>query len=359
MIDIYDISVFRSITLLSSFIILIIFFIFLRKRKFSVGEYLFWSSISLAIFILSLKPQIINYIFYYINLSSNERYDRLILVNYIFSFLLIFLLFYYRGKINSSRESFIKNIQNQSVKKFLSNTRISLSNDLIILIPAYNEEDNISSTLNKIPEQICGLKPFVLVISDGSDDETACIVEKMGFNVVEHSVNLGQCAAYRTGYMISKSLDFKYLIHLDADGQYNPTQIERLLMPLISDNFDFISGSRILGYYENKYSYNQIIRTIGLAFFNLILSIILKRKITDSASGFRSIKVELLKKLVLKQEQFHSTELLLEAVSKGSKFKEVPVSFLKRSSGKSKKPHFIKYGFGFSIAILKTWLRIK
>ena len=152
---------------------------------------------------------------------------------------------------------------------------------------------------------------------------------------------------------------FKYLVHLDADGQYDPREIENLVKPLIENSYNFVSGSRLMGYYENKYSNSQLIRTFGIFFFNYLLTLILRQKITDSASGFRSIKVDLLSKLNFKQDQFHSTELLIEAISKNANFKEVPVSFFKRNSGTSKKPNALRYGLGFSRAILKTWLRIK
>ena len=183
--------------------------------------------------------------------------------------------------------------------------------------------------------------------------------KKTKANAIQLPLNFGQCVAYRTAYKIAIKLKFKYLVHLDADGQYSPEEINKLVKPLINGNANFVSGSRLKGKYEEKFAISKIVRTLGLLFFNIVLTILLRTKITDSASGFRSISVELLSKLNFNQEQFHSSELLIEAIGKNAKFIEVPVNFNKRDSGKSKKPNFIKYGFGFSNTVIRTWFRIK
>ena len=112
-----------------------------------------------------------------------------------------------------------------------------------------------------------------------------------------------------------------------------------------------------MGTYEERFKISNLPRSIGVVFFNYILTFLLGLKITDSSSGFRSINVKFLPMLTLKQEQFHSSELLIESIKKGARFKEVPISFLGRISGKSKKPNSVKYAFGFLNAIIRTWLR--
>jgi len=352
-----DITVFRLVTSIISFCSVIYLFWSLKKIKLSVGEFIFWFTISLIILLLSLKPSVLEIFYSVIQLSTNERYDRLILISYTSFFLIIAIVYYYRGKLKIISERQTRSIQYEAVNTFMENIREVPNNDLIIVIPAYNEEENIFEIIENIPKKICGFTPFVLTVSDGSEDSTNKILKEKKVFTAIHSINLGQCAAYRTGYKIAKNLKFRYLVHLDADGQYDPNEIEKLVKPLIDDSFDFISGSRTLGYYENKYARSQIIRTLGIFIFNLLLTILLRKKITDSASGFRSINVTLLNKLNFKQNQFHSTELLIEAISKNAKFKEVPVSFLKRGAGISKKPNAIKYGIGFLRTIIKTWLR--
>jgi glycosyltransferase involved in cell wall biosynthesis len=174
---------------------------------------------------------------------------------------------------------------------------------------------------------------------------------------LELAVNSGQAFAYRTGYKVAMLGGFKYVLHLDADGQYNPEELHLLLNPLIKGEADFVSGSRLLGAYEEKFKNNNVVRSIGVYFFNFVLRIITGYKVTDSASGFRGITVNVLSKLQLEQTQFHSSELLIEAVKKGATYTEVGVSFNRRFAGKSKKPSDFSYAVGFTKAIIKSWFR--
>ena len=178
-----------------------------------------------------------------------------------------------------------------------------------------------------------------------------------GAMLVEHPTNFGQCMAYRTGYQIAIELSAKNVIHLDADGQYQPEELEVILKPIVDNEADLVSGSRLLGKYEQKNTSGHFIRGFGVRFFNVILTILTGKKITDSASGFRAIRTSFLPMLTLKQDQFHSSELLIESLKNGAVFKEVPVSFLKRISGKSKKPDFFRFGIGFINTIIRTWMR--
>ena len=348
----------RIATIIVSLLGILILFFLVKKDNLTIGDYFVWLSLLISIVFLSLFPSSLVYLTGFISLSFNERYDRLIIISYIFVFFLITLIFYYRLKINMLRYAFVETMQLNEIHKFLGNSKKN-KKELMIAVPAYNEENNINAIIRRIPKNICGLKPYILVISDGSTDNTYSIAKKNRVSAIQLPLNFGQCVAYRTAYKIAIKLKFKYLVHLDADGQYNPEEINKLVKPLINKEADFVSGSRLRGKYEEMFALKKIIRTIGLLFFNIVLTILLRKKITDSASGFRSITVELLSKLNFNQEQFHSSELLIEAIGKKARFIEIPVSFNKRDSGKSKKPNFLKYGFGFSNTIIRTWFRIK
>lgn len=353
-----ELSVFRIFTGVVSVLAITFLLNLFSKRRIKGLEFLWWLFFLVSIFLLSIFPQILKVMFNFLNLSSNTRYDRLIQLGYLFSFLLLSLVFYYRSKIALYREQFIKTTQVPVAKNFvLKNSHLVGARELIIVIPAYNEQENIGEVISRIPKRICGLEPTVVVVSDGSEDETYSEAQNAGALVMEHPISLGQCVAYRTGYLVADLLKSKYLIHLDADGQYKPEEIELLLKPIINDDFDLVSGSRTLGYYEEEFDKSNFVRRVGVVFFNFILSSLLRKKITDSASGFRAIKVEFLPQLTLKQEQFHSSELLIESIKAGARFSEVPVSFLKRISGESKKPNSLKYGWGFASAIIRTWIR--
>lgn len=353
-----EMSIFRFLVGILAFGFFFVILNLLRNRKIIGSEFLIWVSIIFSIIYLCIFPQTIEYIFNYINLSSKNRYDRLIQLGYLFSFVSLGIIFYYRNKIHTHREQFIQSIQELIQRKFVKKNMDMVGKiDLMILIPAFNEEDNISKVIKRIPKKICGYLPYIIVVSDGSDDLTFDEASKSGAKVIQHPVNFGQCVAYRTGYSIANKMKVKYLVHLDADGQYQPEEIERLLMPLINEESDLVSGSRQMGIYEEKFKISNLPRSFGVSFFNYLLTFLLGLKITDSSSGFRAIKAKFLPMLTLKQEQFHSSELLIESIKKGARFKEVPISFLGRISGKSKKPNSIKYAFGFLNAIIRTWLR--
>lgn len=329
-----------------------------HNRKLNGFEFLMWFGLILSIVVLSIFPTILNIVFQYLTLSMNNRYDRLIGLAFIFLFITLALIFYYRNKLQLFREQFLTFVQTATVATFIKKYGDKKgSYPLFILIPAFNEEANIEKVLQRIPETICGLTPKTVVISDGSTDNTAQVALKNGAWVAEHTLNYGQGMTLETGYQCAIAMQAIYAVTLDADGQYKPEDIEKVMTPIIQDQADIVSGSRILGYYEQKYAPNQLIRSVGVRFFNIILTILTGKKITDSSSGFRAVKVNALHGMRFVQEQFHSSEFLIECLKKKLRFKEVPVSFLRRASGKSKKPPSLRYGFGFLRAVLYTWLR--
>jgi len=140
---------------------------------------------------------------------------------------------------------------------------------------------------------------------------------------------------------------------MDADGQHDPGQIARLVEPILNNEYDFVIGSRILGTKEN----NTRFRSIGLHFFSFIISMLLGVKITDCSSGFRAFKARLLNSVTLLEDQYHTSELIIDAVKKGFRIGEAPISISKRKYGQSKKAKDLLYGLNFGKTILKTWWR--
>jgi hypothetical protein len=355
---IFDISVFRIIVVIVAILGCIGLLRLVHKQRLAGYEFLIWSGLLVGILILGIYPELIIYLSKYISLSSSNRYDRLIQLSFTFSFVVLALVFFYRSKLDKFKHLFIRSIQEPLVKKFIEdNANISGQIKLLILIPAYNEEGNLGEIISRVPKNICGIEPHILVISDGSTDLTAKEALDKKVMLVEHPTNFGQCMAYRTGYQIAIGLKVDNIVHLDADGQYQPEELEILLRPIIDNKADLVSGSRLLGKYEQQHTKGHFIRSLGVRFFNIVLTVLTGKRITDSASGFRAMRVSFLPLLTLKQDQFHSSELLIESLKNGAIFKEVPVSFLKRISGDSKKPNSFKYGLGFINAILSTWTR--
>jgi hypothetical protein len=102
---------------------------------------------------------------------------------------------------------------------------------------------------------------------------------------------------------------------------------------------------------------NHFARALGIVFFNRLVSTITRTHVTDCSNGYRAVRTTALPQLVLRQEQFHTSEFMIEAIKRGIPAKEVPVTVVARLHGHSKKPAVMRYGAGFANAIVRTWLR--
>lgn len=222
-----------------------------------------------------------------------------------------------------------------------------------VLVPAYNEADNVGTVLDRIPAEVCGLATSVLVVDDGSRDGTDAVAREHGAVVARHVVNRGGGAALRTGYRLLADSGSTIVVTLDADGQHLPEEMERLVKPVIDGEVAMAHGTRVLGEAER----NHPAREAGIVFFNRLVSLITRTKVTDCSNGYRAVRADVLPTLVLRQEQFHTSEFMIEAIKRGIPAKEVPVTVVSRLSGHSKKPAIARYGMGFANAIVRTWLR--
>jgi glycosyl transferase family 2 len=222
-----------------------------------------------------------------------------------------------------------------------------------VVIPAYNEEDNIGQVLPRIPATVCGVETAVLVVDDGSRDRTGDIARAHGAAVARHVINRGGGAALRTGYRLMADSGASVVVTLDADGQHLPEEMSRLVRPVLDGKIDLAHGSRVIGHAEP----NHFARELGIVFFNRLVSFITRTRVSDCSNGYRAVRASVLPQLVLRQEQFHTSEFMIEAIKRGIPAEEVPVTVARRLHGHSKKPAVVRYGLGFANAIVRTWLR--
>ena len=222
-----------------------------------------------------------------------------------------------------------------------------------ILIPAYNEAENIGHVLERMPAAVCGVGTEVLVVDDGSRDGTGDVAAEHGAAVARHVTNRGGGAALRTGYRLMVESGAEVVVTLDADGQHRPDEMERLVKPVLDGEVDVAHGSRVLGEADR----NHFARELGIVFFNRLVSFITRTHVTDCSNGYRAVRTTVLPQLVLRQEQFHTSEFMIEAIKRGIPAKEVAITVDQRLHGHSKKPAVFRYGVGFANAIVRTWLR--
>ncbi|HEU4943634.1 MAG TPA: glycosyltransferase [Solirubrobacterales bacterium] len=224
---------------------------------------------------------------------------------------------------------------------------------IAILVPAYNEAENIGYVLDRMPKEVCGRATAVLVVDDGSRDGTGDVAAEHGAVVARHVINRGGGAALRTGYRLMVESGAEIVVTLDADGQHLPAEMERLVKPVLDGEVDVAHGSRVLGRADR----NHFARELGIVFFNRLVSAITRTHVTDCSNGYRAVRTTVLPQLVLRQEQFHTSEFMIEAIKREIPAREVPITVEQRLHGHSKKPAVFRYGMGFANAIVRTWLR--
>lgn len=224
---------------------------------------------------------------------------------------------------------------------------------VVVLIAAYDEQDAIGGVLSGIPETCCGLPVEALVVVDGATDATARVAREHGARTCEVPVNRGQGAALRLGYHLAEQRGAQYVVTTDADGQYDMTELELLLRPLVEDAADFVTGSRTLGSSERP----ALLRRVGTRVFATTVSTLTGRHVTDTSFGFRAMRAHVPVSVTLRQQQYQSSELLVGVLSRGYRVHEQPMRMLARAAGQSKKGNDLIYGYRYAKVVLGTWLR--
>jgi glycosyltransferase involved in cell wall biosynthesis len=234
-----------------------------------------------------------------------------------------------------------------------------------LVIAAYNEEGGVGPVVETLPRTVCGMAAEVIVVADGCADATAKEADAAGAMVCDVPVNRGQGAALRLGYRIAREGGAEYIVTTDADGQYNPLEIESLLTPVVEGKADFVTGSRRMGSEETK----DPIRQAGVRFFAFLVSLLTGQRIGDTTFGLRAMRAEVTGAVQLEQPQYQASELLIGVITHGYRVLEVAATIHKRKVGESKKGHNplynlhipgvnnLFYGTRFTRVVLGTWYR--
>jgi glycosyltransferase involved in cell wall biosynthesis len=222
-----------------------------------------------------------------------------------------------------------------------------------IVIAAFNEEGAIGPVVDTLPRAVAGLDTVTVVVSDGSVDATGKEARVAGALVCDVPVNRGQGAALRLGYRLARDGGARYIVTTDADGQYNPAEIESLLAPILADQADFVTGSRKLGSEETK----DPVRKLGVRVFALAISVLTGQRISDTTFGLRAMRAEVTAAVRLEQPQYQASELLIGVITHGYRVAERPATIHRRRVGKSKKGNNAFYAMRFAKVVVATWWR--
>ncbi|QNE19819.1 glycosyltransferase family 2 protein [Kribbella qitaiheensis] len=224
---------------------------------------------------------------------------------------------------------------------------------LVVVIAAYNEADGIGSVLQNMPKTGAGLPLDVLVVVDGASDNTAEVAAAYGAFVCEAPANRGQGAALRLGYQLAAQGGAQYVVTTDADGQYDNSELDVLLQPILDGQADFVTGSRRLG----KEDADSKLRWLGVRVFAVLASVLTRRKLTDTSFGFRAMRAALACSVTLREPQYQSSELLLGVLASGARVVELPMTMRRRGDGTSKKGPGLVYGANYARVMTTTWWR--
>jgi len=202
----------------------------------------------------------------------------------------------------------------------------------LIIIPAYNEEENIKEVIDGVKKEEPDAK--ILVIDDGSSDSTASVVKntkKADIIMLPHNLGIG--GAVQTGFKYARKNTYDMVVRVDADGQHRAEEIRDVMQPVVEKKADMVIGSRFLA---ETGGYPILTRRIGQKIIAFFTSLIARQKITDSTSGFRCYN----KRATTLLSKYYPTdspggEEIIFLQKNAIKIKEVPISIKMREKGKS------------------------
>jgi cellulose synthase/poly-beta-1,6-N-acetylglucosamine synthase-like glycosyltransferase len=348
-----ELSSLRIAGLIIGIIGLYVTFTIYRGPRWKRTNFIFFGIFSLCLITVSINPNVLNLLAEILKLEQQQR-GRILVLLIGSNIILWFLLLYLKSKLDENRYQFdllIRKLGHEEIEDLLK--KEIADKEIMVIIPAYNEAANLKELLERIPAKIKDKNVGALIVDDGSDDNTKDIVIEAGYLVVQNKINRGQGAASRLGYDVLLRNNIHIGVTMDADNQHLPEEIERLVAPILNNEYDLVIGSRILG--ESFKS--SLMRDTGISLFTKTINFVTGTTLTDCSSGFRAFNVDKMNSLNLKEDQFQTAEVIVEASKKSLRIGEVPITIVKRKHGTSKKGRDIKYGLFFAKTILKSWWR--
>ena len=196
---------------------------------------------------------------------------------------------------------------------------------LVVLIPAFNEEDNIERTVLSVPQKISGIDEIkILVIDDGSSDKTVERAMNGGADkIISHKTNMGVGAAFMTGIRNAISMNADIVTTIDGDFQMVSEQIHDVVLPIVNKQFDVVIGSRFEREIPKDY---PLTKKIGNKIFTKIISLAVGQKFSDTQSGFRAYSKNAILSISIVNDFTYTQEVLIDLKFKGFRIGSVPIN---------------------------------
>jgi glycosyltransferase involved in cell wall biosynthesis len=224
---------------------------------------------------------------------------------------------------------------------------------LSVVIPIFNEEPTIDDVIRrlKVTLQKIGFKNEIMVVDDCSIDRSMVISKRQNVKVYSLKKHMGKGYALRAGFAKAKG---EIIVTIDSDGSHRPEELPLLLTPILQDQADLVIGSR---YLCEKPASAKKLNVIGVRLFNSLIKIFTRTAVSDSQSGYRVMKSQILKNLRLYSSGYEiESEMLVKTAQKGFRVKEVPISFEQRTYGRSRLDPVVD-GFKILLSIVFAYLK--
>ena len=222
-----------------------------------------------------------------------------------------------------------------------------------VIIPVFNEELTLGNVIERVKAVLrkIGFKYEIIVVDDFSTDRSLELANRQGVKVYSLKKHMGKGYALRAGFAKSKG---DIITTIDSDGSHRPEELPSLLTPILQDKADLVIGSR---YLSQKPAAAKKLNAIGVRLFNLLIEVFTGAEVSDSQSGYRVMKSEVIRIMSLKSGEYEiESEMLVKTARQGFRVREVPISFEQRTYGTSRLDPMVD-GFKILLSIVSAYMR--
>ncbi|MBW3620585.1 MAG: flippase-like domain-containing protein [Actinobacteria bacterium] len=221
---------------------------------------------------------------------------------------------------------------------------------VLLFMPAFDEEACIVDVVRRVPSEVAGRRVEFVVIDDGSRDTTAARARAEGAEVIELGTNQGLGAAVRRGLAEGVRRGAAAVVFCDADGEYAPEELDRMVAPILAGEADYVIGSRFAGDIERMLPH----RRFGNLVLTAIVRFVARLPVTDGQSGYRALSAAAAADAEVIHDFNYAQVLTLDLVAKGYRYAEVPISYRFRETGRS----FVRLGRYLRAVVPAVWREV-
>lgn len=208
---------------------------------------------------------------------------------------------------------------------------------VLLIVPAYNEQDSITDTINCLEsyKSKVSYQLDYIIINDGSTDKTKDILKKERLSHINLLMNLGIGGAVQTGFKFALKNNYDIAVQFDGDGQHDINSLDNLLMPIIHNQADMVVGSRFIIPKNSKFQ-TSFMRRLGNKIISFCIKLVTGKKIYDTTSGFRAINFKIIKLFAARYpSKYPEPESIVYAIKKRMRVQECTVNMFEREAGES------------------------